>query len=84
VVLNRYSKNLSVTVQDVEGALDVSGIVRVPNHFRLASESVNSGIPLGEVDDKSSVSRGLRELYAQLGMSEESARPGVFSTLFRR
>ncbi len=84
VVLNRYSKNLPVTVQDIETALGLSGIVRIPNHFRLASESVNSGIPLGEVDDKSSVSRGLRDLFQTLGMSEESERTGVFSNLFRR
>jgi len=84
VVLNRYSKNLPVTVQDIETALGMSGIVRIPNHYRLASDSVNSGIPLGEVDDKSSVSRGLRDLFQTLGMSEGSERTGVFSNLFRR
>ena len=84
VVLNRYSRNLPVTEQDVESALGVSNIIKIPNHFRLASESVNSGLPLSEVDEKSSVARGLRGLYAELGMAEEADRPGVFSSLFRR
>ena len=84
VVVNRYSKNLSVTAQDIEKALGVNSVVKIPNHFRLASESVNSGIPVSKVDDKSTVAKGLRELFAELGMSEDDARSGVFSTLFRR
>lgn len=87
VVVNRYSKNLPILLKDIESALQVKSIIRIPNHYRLTSESVNNGIPISEVDGKASVTRGLRELYpaAANPVDVNAGRlERTFSSLFRR
>ena len=87
VAVNRYAKNLPILLTDIENALQVDRIVRIPNHFRMASESVNSGIPVAQLDRKSAVAKGLRELGAGIGMppkSTEGGRGNALPALFRR
>ena len=87
VVVNRYSKNLPILLKDIEGALQVANIVKIPNQYRLTSESVNSGIPVSEVDRKASVTKGLRELYPETVNAAEKGEGRLeraFPSLFRR
>jgi pilus assembly protein CpaE len=87
VVVNRYSKNLPILLKDIEGALQVDNIVKIPNQYRLTSESVNSGIPVSEVDRKASVTKGLRELYPETVNTAEKGEGRLeraFPSLFRR
>ena len=87
VVVNRYSKNLPILLKDIEGALQVDNIVKIPNQYRLTSESVNSGIPVSEVDRKASVTKGLRELYPETVNAAEKGEGRLeraFPSLFRR
>jgi pilus assembly protein CpaE len=87
VVVNRYSKNLPILLKDIEGALQTNNIVKIPNQYRLTSESVNSGIPVSEVDRKASVTKGLRELYPETVNATERGEGRLeraFPSLFRR
>lgn len=67
VVVNRYSKNLPILLKDIEAALHTQNIVTIPNNYKMTSESVNSGIPLSQVDRKSPIARGLKYLYVATG-----------------
>jgi Flp pilus assembly CpaE family ATPase len=74
-------------LKDIEGALQVDNIVKIPNQYRLTSESVNSGIPVSEVDRKASVTKGLRELYPETVNAAEKSEGRLeraFPSLFRR
>ena len=86
VVVNRYSKNLPILIKDIETALHTEALIKIPNQYRVTSESVNSGVPLSVVDRKSSVTRGLKEIYATI--DESTGTPGplgrALPALFRR
>ncbi len=87
VVVNRYAKDSAIHIKDIESALRIENIVKIPNHYKVTSESINTGIPLAEVARRASVAKGLRELYERIGGVEEpdgkSASRGLQS-LFRR
>jgi pilus assembly protein CpaE len=86
VVVNRYSKSLPILIKDIETALHTDSLIRIPNQYRVTSESVNSGVPLSELDRKAAVTKGLREIYATI--DESAVTPGplgrALPSLFRR
>jgi pilus assembly protein CpaE len=87
VVANRYAKDSPIEISDMKGALGVENIVKIPNHYKLTSESVNTGIPLIKTARKSAVSKGLQEYYESIGGSPEAVGGGAANALhklFRR
>lgn len=87
VVVNRYSKDSAILLKDIENALHVDNLVKIPNHYRLTAESVNAGVPLSEVTRKASVVKGLKDFYQSIGGSNEgdsSSSPRSLHSLFRR
>jgi pilus assembly protein CpaE len=87
VIVNRYVKDSLIQLKDIKKTLQVEDLVRIPNHYRLTSESVNSGVPLAEVSRKGAVVRGLQALYEEIGgVPQESGNSTVtaFQNLFRR
>jgi pilus assembly protein CpaE len=62
VVLNRYRKNTTVSVEDVRRALGHERIVTVPNHFPTVHASIDGGVPLGELERSSAVARAISDL----------------------
>jgi pilus assembly protein CpaE len=86
VVVNRYEKDSAILLKDIENALRIDDIVKIPNHYRLTAESVNTGIPLSEVTNKASVTKGLRDYYQRVGglKDTESGATRTLQSLFRR
>jgi pilus assembly protein CpaE len=92
VVLNRFVKDAAIEPADIEKTLRIKELIRIPNHYRLSSESVNSGVPLAAANRNTSVARGLRDLHEKIGGTHEAdegffsrALPGVLLPgLFRR
>lgn len=87
VIVNRYSTDSPIMLKDIENALRAEDIVKIPNHYKLTAESVNTGIPLAEVARKAPVAKGLKELYQRIGGLEESSGSSAARTLqnlFRR
>jgi pilus assembly protein CpaE len=87
VVVNRYEKDSAILLKDIESALRIDDLVKIPNHYRLTAESVNTGIPLSEVTRKASVVKGLRDYYQSIGGIQETQSPSAARTLqnlFRR
>ena len=87
VVVNRYEKDSAILFKDIEKALRIEDIVKIPNHYRVTAESVNTGVPLSEVNHRASVVKGLREIYQSIGGLQEPETGGAARTLqslFRR
>ena len=66
IVINRYRKDALVELDDVRRSLDVDTVLTVPSHYRSALESVDTGVPLFEMDRNSAVARSVQQLAATL------------------
>lgn len=67
VVVNRYSKNSSITLADIEKALKTKDVQLIPNDFINAHECVDAGIPLYEHNKKAPSTRAIMALETSLG-----------------
>ena len=87
MIVNRFVKDSLIQMKDIKKTLQIDDVVNIPNHYRLTSESVNSGVPLAEVTRKGPVARGIRALHEEIaGVQPESGNRalGAFQNLFRR
>jgi pilus assembly protein CpaE len=75
-IVNRFSKNAMLQIEDVSRALNVEVIDMVPNHYQRALESSDAGVPLYEADRSSAISESLLTIVGQMtGVKAE--RPGL-------
>lgn len=76
LLVNRYSKNAMLQLDDMSRALNMEIVDTVPNHYQRALESSESGVPLYEVDRGSVITQSLLSLVGQMtGVKVE--RPGL-------
>ena len=66
VVVNRFSKNAPIEVGDIKKALRQTDLITIPNQYNLATESINSGIPVSEISKNAALTKGIRHLGAAL------------------
>jgi len=66
VVVNRFTKNAPVELADIKKALRQDKMITVPNQYQLASESINSGIPVAEISKSAALTKGIRNLQVEL------------------
>jgi pilus assembly protein CpaE len=64
VVVNRFSKNALIELSDIRKALRQDTLITIPNQYKIAAESINSGIPVAEISKNAPVTRGIRKLQA--------------------
>lgn len=62
VVVNRWSKSEEIQADDIKKALRVDELFTVPNNYKLASESINTGIPVAELSKTAALTKGIRAL----------------------
>ncbi len=88
VVINRWSKQIDVELQQVERFLGERVIALVPNDYRAAVNSVNLGLPLVESQPTAGISTEIRRvasLIADGGIdSENKSQKGFLGSIFRR
>lgn len=87
IIVNRYASDSAIMLKDIQSALQTEDIVRIPNHYRLTAESVNTGVPLADVAKRAPVAKGLKELYQRIGGLDDgqgSSAARAFQSLFRR
>lgn len=85
VVINRYEAGNSITIKDVEQALQltVSGII--PSDYRSVNDAANLGLPLLEQAPKSPVSASILDLAAWVVGEQPAAPakpPGLMARVF--
>lgn len=66
VVLNRFAKKSEIEVGDIRKALRQDHLFVIPNHYKLAAESINSGVPVAELSRNGPISKAIRELRAAM------------------
>ncbi len=76
VLVNRVSKNSLLQVDDITRALSVDVAAVIPNHYRQALESSDSGVPLYEADRNAPITTSLLNIVAQM-TGEKTERPGL-------
>ena len=77
IVLNRYRKDALVELDDVRRSLDLDTVLTVPSHYRSALESLDTGVPLCEIDRNSALARSLRQVVTTLTGDRPVAHAGL-------
>ena len=70
VVVNRFSKNALIDLGDIRKALRKDKLITVPNQYKLAAESINSGIPVAEISKNAPLAKAIRNLQTALNNTE--------------
>ena len=81
VIVNRYGKHSAVTLEDVQRALGLANVVTVPNYFELSLDSIDTGMPLFDLDKDTVLVRSLRDLQAHINGVTRPARTGLLGRL---
>jgi pilus assembly protein CpaE len=74
VVVNRYRRNLTVTLDDVQRALARERVSTVPNHYQTVLASIDGGVPVCELDKTSAVAKAIVELETEITGTPHVAR----------
>ena len=76
IIVNRYSKDSVLQLDDVSRALGVGSLSVVPSYYQRALASSDSGVPLYEADRNAAITKALLEVVAQM-TGTASAKPGL-------
>ncbi|MBF7728645.1 AAA family ATPase [Pseudomonas sp. N040] len=77
VVVNRYNKAASISLQDISTALQCSLLHKLPNDFVAVTESQNSGIPLAMQAPRAPITQALDQLSKELLGTSLVSEPGL-------
>lgn len=83
VVVNRYEKGGSISLEDVEKATLLKVGRTIPNSFSGVSASVNQGVPLEEISPRDPVARALHEWAQQLAPAAADEHEGWLRRLMK-
>ena len=66
VLVNRYLENDEITIEDVEKTLKKTVFWKVPNNYFTMMSSINKGIPVSEINEKSNITESFSGLASKL------------------
>lgn len=66
IVVNRFSKNSPVELNDMRKALHDEKLMVIPNQYKLATECINSGVPVAEISKNAPLTKAIRKLQEAL------------------
>ena len=79
VVVNRFEKNASISMEDLQRAMQGVELVSIPGDFKTVAESMNLGVPMYEHARGSGVTKALATLAKSLsGRPAEQRSGGLF------
>ena len=67
LVLSRFDRDADIGLEDLQDALGAPIFASLPNDYKVASASVNQGIPVQKLAPSSPVARGFAEFAVKLG-----------------
>jgi len=73
LVVNRFHKRSTITLQDLQETLQHEVFRTLPNSFDAVTASVNQGVPIFKLASRDPVSRGLREIAGTLVEAKKEA-----------
>jgi Flp pilus assembly CpaE family ATPase len=80
-VVNRFSKRSAVSLDDIEKSLGCGSAIAVPNEYQMSIDSIDSAVPMFEMDKAGSVVRSLLDLQADLAGSARASRGGLLGRI---
>lgn len=66
IILNRFMENDDIKIEDIETALDKKVYWKIPNNYFSIMESINKGIPVGELNPSSNIANSFRDLATKI------------------
>ena len=82
LAVNRYEKSNTVDIADIRKSLANLPTSKIPNQYKLVSESVNVGTPLYGMAPTSPIVQAITELARELGGIQTVERKGILSRAF--
>jgi pilus assembly protein CpaE len=83
-IVNRHSKNGTLSLADLRSALDEDDPVLIPNQFSQVSQALEVGVPVIEQAPNSAVTKSLVGLHGRImGMPVSESRGFLAKTVFR-
>ncbi|MDD1622662.1 MAG: AAA family ATPase [Methylococcaceae bacterium] len=83
-VLNRYERNNSFGLGDVERVLSLESIAVIPNDFKNLNRASNLGIPIAELAPKSPATLAIQKLAETLAGKRRPEKHGMLGPLFSK
>lgn len=83
VVVNRYEKDGTISLTDVEKATMLKIGRNIPNNHRTVSSSINQGIPVIQLASRDPVARALRDWAQEIAPGTEQHSEGWFQDLMK-
>lgn len=80
-VVNRYEADTTVTLRDIQSALDVQSLIQIPNDYRRASEAMNLGIPVSTKHPGSPIAKAFVEMATGLAGAPNRQAGGLRKAL---
>lgn len=77
IVVNRRIKHSTVALDDIRRTLGRETLPVVPNDYKAALSSIDSGVPLLQLDRSSSLSKAIIDLQRQIVGGQPAARPSL-------
>ena len=79
LVSNSYFPAVAaVELGDIKKALHQDNLVTIPNQYKLASESINSGIPVASISKSAALTKAIGKLRVALSDPESSPSRNIF------
>ena len=76
VIVNRYSKESMLQLDDVSRALGIEILATVPSYYKRALASSDAGVPIYEADRNAAITTSLLEIVAQI-TGNAPQKPGL-------
>jgi pilus assembly protein CpaE len=81
LLVNRYSRNGDISLDDLRNSLGIAKMRTIPNGYKEAARAINQGVPLATIAKSSLVVKALGELAQSLLPQAGQAQGGVLSRL---
>ncbi len=83
LVLNRYSRNSEISLEDIRDSLGIKHIRTMPNGYKEVTSAVNQGVPLATVSKSSPVLKGINDLMKSLLPMAEKVPGGLLQRFLK-
>ena len=86
IVVNRYLRNSSITLEEAEKTISKEIFWTIPNDFSSSMSSINAGKPLIQMNPGSQVSKRIQALAEAISETQEAKdhkKPGSWQTSYR-
>jgi len=86
IVVNRFNKDSSLSIKDIQATLECTNLVKIPNDYEKVATATNLGIPLLDYAKDTSITNALIDLVESLDIeiNESFRQKGFFKKLFSK